>query len=82
MTYLYKISAYNQRFCICHITYRKSDELKVVMQPVKIIRTLDPFKPKKGKGKTQKRDWNSDKKRETSVGKNRGCVRVESISYF
>ena len=31
---------------INYVTYRKSDELKVVMQPVKMIRTLDPFKPK------------------------------------
>ena len=28
---------------ISHVTYRKLDELKVVTQPVKIIRRLDPF---------------------------------------
>ena len=28
------------------VTYRKLYELKVVTQPVKIIRTSDPFKPK------------------------------------
>ena len=27
------------------------------------IRTLDQFKPKKGKGKTQKRVWSNDKKK-------------------
>ena len=31
---------------INHVTYQKLDEVKVVTQPVKIIRTLDPFKPK------------------------------------
>ena len=31
---------------ISDVTYQKLDELKVVTQPVKIIRTLDPFKPK------------------------------------
>ena len=28
---------------ISHLTYRELDELKVVMQPVKIILRLDPF---------------------------------------
>ena len=28
---------------INHVTYRKLDELKVVTQPVKIMRRLDPF---------------------------------------
>ena len=31
---------------ISHVTYRKLDELKVVTQPVKIIRGLDPFETK------------------------------------
>ena len=31
---------------ISHVTYQKLDKLKVVTQPVKMIRTLDPFKPK------------------------------------
>ena len=31
---------------ISHVTYRKFDELKVVTQPVKIIRRLDPFETK------------------------------------
>ena len=31
---------------ISNVTYRKLDEVKVVTQPVKIIHTLDPFKPK------------------------------------
>ena len=31
---------------ISDVTYRNLDEVKVVTQPVKIIRTLDPFKPK------------------------------------
>jgi len=30
---------------ISDVTYRKLDKIKVVTQPVKIIRTLDPFKP-------------------------------------
>ena len=38
------------------------DKLKVVTQPVKIIRTLYPFRPKKMKGKTQKRVWSDDTK--------------------
>ena len=67
---------------ISNITYQKLDEVKVVTQPVKIICTLDPFKPKKGKGKTQKREWSSDKKGRARMRKNRGCVRVKSISYF
>ena len=45
---------------IIHLTYREFYEVKVVMQPVKIIRTKDPFKPKKGKGKTRKIEWSSD----------------------
>ena len=31
---------------INYVTYRKSDELKDVTQPVKLIHTLEPFKPK------------------------------------
>ena len=31
---------------ISDVTYRKLDEVKVVTQPVKMISTLDPFKPK------------------------------------
>ena len=31
---------------INYVIYQKSDKLKVVMQPVKIIRTIDQFKPK------------------------------------
>ena len=49
------------------VTYRKN-ELKVFTQPVEIIRTLDPFKPKKRNGKTQKREWSSDQKKESKFG--------------
>ena len=40
---------------ISHVTYRKLYELKVVTQPVKIIRTKDLFKPKKGNGVVTKK---------------------------
>ena len=46
---------------ISHLTYQELYEVKVV----KIIRTLDPFKSKKGKGKHQKREWSSDQKRKS-----------------
>ena len=64
------------------VTYWKLDELKVVTQPVKIIRTLDPFKPKIERCELGEREWSSEKKGWASVGKNRGCVRIKSISYF
>ena len=48
---------------ISHLTYRELYEVKVVTQLVKIVYTLDPFKPKQGKGKNQKRKWSSDKKK-------------------
>ena len=56
---------------ISHVIHRKLDEIKFVTQPVKIIRNLDPFKPKKGKGKTYKREWSSEKKGEPVWEKSR-----------
>ena len=55
---------------ISKVTYQKLEIGKVFTQSVKIIRTLYPFKPKKGKGKTQKRVWSNDKKRESKCGEN------------
>ena len=34
---------------ISHVTYHKLDKLKVVTQPVKIIRRLDPFETQIGR---------------------------------
>ena len=52
------------------VKYQKLGIGKVVTQPVKMIRTLDPFKPKKGKGKTPKMVWSNDKKMESKCGEN------------
>ena len=46
---------------------KKLDELKVVMQPVKIICTLDPFKPKSVS--KERGDGVVTKKRESKCGK-------------
>ena len=42
----YLFSVYRDFIEISDLTYRKLEIGKVVTQPVKIIRTLDPFKPK------------------------------------
>ena len=67
---MYLFSLHRDFIEISDLTYRKLEIGKVVTQPVKIIRTLYSFKPKKGKGKTQKRVWSNAKIRESKCGEN------------
>ena len=67
---------------ISHLTYQKLDELKVVTQLLKIICTLEPFKPKLSGVSKEEGNGVMTKKGRASLGGNRGCVRVKSISYF
>ena len=64
---------------ISHVTNRKLDELKCSMQPVKIIRRLDPFETQIGRCDKGRREWSSEKKNKIKSGENRGFVRVKSI---
>ena len=67
---------------ISHVTYGKLDELSVVTQPVKIIRRLDLFGPKFSGVIKEEGNGVVTKKGRASMGKNRGFMRVKSISYF
>ena len=64
------------------VTYRKLEIGKVVTQPVKIYVLYTHLNPKKGTGKPKKGYGVMTKKGRASVGKIRGCVTVESNSYF
>ena len=50
------------------------DELKFSMQPIKIIRRLDPFETQIERCEYGRREWSSDKEKGEKVwGKSRVC---------
>ena len=53
---------------ISHLTYRKLYEVKSCHATCQNNIYVRPFKPKEGKGQTQKREWSSDKKRDSKCG--------------